>query len=657
MVVKNKTYHFSEAHYRLAMESAGVGMWDWDLLTDQQVWSKECKVMANLPLDDALVSYTQLLSLIYAEDKANFEQTVNNNLRNRTELGVEFRVVWADGSVHWIYARGRGLYDPAGRPVRMMGVALDITVRKEAEEMQRRVDQGIRDILNSIGDSFVHLDKEWRFTYINAQAEHIWKAYSNEELRGKVLWDLYPEIRGTETERYLRQAMETRQPVVFEAYYPEIHQWYDVRVYPAEDGGITEFLGDITERKLLEQERDRLFVQERAARKEAEAARQRSDELVRELERKQAFLQAVVEEAPAGLIIAEAPLGKLFLSNKEVTRLLGHELLASRNETTSQQFGVRHEDGALYCTEEYPLMRALAGETIRQEYMRCPREDGSQIHLSVNAAPLRDAQGHLFAAMVVFNDVSERYELERKKDEFIVVASHELRTPLTSLRGNLQLSERYLQRLVTSEELSLSDRERDLVEHLALLNGRSLRQVAIESRLIGDLLDATRIQTGKLQVVLEPDDLRQVVHEVVSDMQALVPTRTIHLELPKQAPIPVMVDRVRISQVVINYLTNALKYSAEQLPVTVGITLAGHEALVWVKDAGPGLSPEAQRHIWDRFRQVSSFAIYTGVDGGGLGLGLYISRALIQQHGGRTGVESTVGVGSTFWFTLPLLRL
>jgi PAS domain S-box-containing protein len=652
---KGTTYQFSEAHYRLAMEAAGVGMWDWDLLIGQQVWSRECKVMANLPLDDATISYEQFLSLIFPEDRPNFEKVVSNNLRNGTELGVEFRVVWSNGSLHWIYAKGRGIYDATGKPVRMIGVAFDITARKEAEEMQKQADWRLREILNSIGDAFVHLDREWRFTYVNAQAEHLWKAFSNEELRGRILWELYPEIIGTETDHYLHQAMETRQPVAFEAYYPEIQRWYDIRVYPAENGGLTELLTDITERKFLQQERDHLLALERASRRESEAARKRSNELVVALERKQAFFQAVVKQAPSGLIIAEAPRGNILLYNEEAIRLMGPEMLEIQDYREYERQGALHADGTRYSAEEYPLAQALlAGETLNQEHMLYQRSDGSRVHLSISAAPIRDAQGRMLAAIVAFNDISGRYELERRKDEFICIASHELRTPLTSLKGNLQLSERYLRRFLTREERSLSARERELAEHLTAWNERALRQVDIESRLTNDLLEATNIQTGKLHVSLEPGDLLHIVRNTVSDMRVVAPSRAIHLELPKQSTIPVMVDQVRISQVITNYLTNALKYSAEPLPVIVGITLAENEARVWVRDAGSGLSLEAQRSIWDRFRQAYSFATYTGMNGSGLGLGLYISQALIQQHGGRTGVESAPGMGSTFWFSLPL---
>ena len=174
--------------------------------------------------------------------------------------------------------------------------------------------------------------------------------------------------------------------------------------------------------------------------------------------------------------------------------------------------------------------------------------------------------------------------------------------------------------------------------------------------MINDLLDASRIQTESLRVSMEPGNLVQIVREAVGDVQAGADTRTIRLELPEQIEIPVMADSVRISQVVTNYLTNALKYSSENESIIVGLSLVGDEARVWVKDAGPGIAPEALDYIWDRFRQVGSFVDYTRLGGGGLGLGLYINQALVQLHRGRSGVESLRGKGSTFWFTLPLAK-
>jgi signal transduction histidine kinase len=114
-----------------------------------------------------------------------------------------------------------------------------------------------------------------------------------------------------------------------------------------------------------------------------------------------------------------------------------------------------------------------------------------------------------------------------------------------------------------------------------------------------------------------------------------------------------MADAQRIGQVVTNYLTNALKYSPADRPVAVGLQVDNQQARLWVRDAGPGLPPEEQEHIWERFHQVKGIEVQSG-SGVELGLGLYVCRTIIEQHHGQVGVQSARGAGSTFWFGLPL---
>lgn len=419
--------------------------------------------------------------------------------------------------------------------------------------------------------------------------------------------------------------------------------------------GLTGVVCDVTASKEIELERDQLLAREQAASQEAEAARQRSNVLIAELELKHAFFQAVVNQAPSGIFIAEAPGGKVFFANKESSRTLGHRLIQCNTVEEYAQYHAFHLNGRPYLAEEYPLARGLHGEIIMQEHSLYRQGNGKMIHLSSSAAPVRDPHGQILASVTTFYNVSEHYELERKKDEFISVASHELRTPLTSIKGNLQLMQRGLQRLLENDPPLLEAASKADVEHLVQWNERALRQANVEGRLINDLLDASRIQTEELRVYLEPGDLAQVVRDAVNDVQAVSESQSILLNLPEQPEIPVMLDRVRIGQVVTNYLTNALKHSPELEPITAGITLNEHEARVWVQDAGPGLSPEEQQDIWERFNQVRSFVDYRHL-GDGLGLDFYINHALIQLHGGQTGVESCAEKGSLFWFTLPLAR-
>ena len=245
-------------------------------------------------------------------------------------------------------------------------------------------------------------------------------------------------------------------------------------------------------------------------------------------------------------------------------------------------------------------------------------------------------------------------EAARRMDEFIGVASHELRTPLTSIKGNLQLAQRRVNALL--QEASASDESmQSKLSNIRMMLDRAERQVGIQNRLVSDLVDVSRIRTGKLELHQKMSDLATIVREAVEDSRLAAPTRSISFET-SALTIPVLVDSDRIEQVVSNYLSNALKYSLEDRPVAVRIVVHEKQVQVAVRDEGPGLTAEEQRHIWERFYRVPEIVVQSG-SGVGLGLGLHICQTIIEQHGGQVGIESTKGNGSTFWFTLPLLEL
>lgn len=646
-----------EAHYQLAMEATDVGLWDWDLVQNKQIWNAQCRAIFGLHPDDE-ASYERFLSLLHPDDRDSFAHLVTNALNNKARLDLEYRIIRGDGSVRWIGSRGRGIYNSAGELVRLIGLIFDVTARKELEERRTQSDRRVRAFLERVDEAFIHLDRAWCITYVNWKTEVPDIQVPAEELIGQNFWDMYPVLTQTTTFLYFCQVMETRQPVAYEIYYPRTQSWYDIRVYPADDGGIIIFSSNSTRRKTLEQERAQLLAQEHAARVEAEHARQQSEELMIVLNHRQAFLKAIMQQTPIGLMIAEAPRGNILFYSEETPRMLDHEIVTTSigYEGHARKHKALHADKTPYRAEEYPLTRALlTGEVVMQEDILYQHEDGRQIHLSVNSAPIRDPQGNILAAVIAFNDTSERYELERKKDEFIVMASHELRTPLTSIKGNLQLIQRQLQHLLGSSDSTLDGIGKATVERLAQWNERALRQLNVECRLVNDLLDASLIQTRALRVSLEPDNLLQVVREVVDDMRVVAHTRPIYLNLPSLDEVPVMIDRVRIMQVLTNYLMNAITYSEKDQPVAVEVSFTENEAHVHIRDTGPGIGAEALDEIWDRFHRLGSFVDYNRLlGGGGLGLGLYINYALIQQHGGRCGARSTIGRGSDFWFTLPL---
>ena len=245
-------------------------------------------------------------------------------------------------------------------------------------------------------------------------------------------------------------------------------------------------------------------------------------------------------------------------------------------------------------------------------------------------------------------------EANRRMDEFLGVVGHELRTPLTAINGNIQLAERQLKKSINDDGTYADDlaSKLELVQNLL---GRAGRQVKLQNRLVGDLLDVSSIQANKIAQKLEPCDLASIVREAVQNQSQMTPTRIIRLQMPAEATVPVVADLDRIGQVITNYLSNALKYSPADRPVEVSLAVDGKMARVSVHDEGPGLSAEEQQSIWERFYQVERIKVQSG-SAGGLGLGLHICRTIIEQHQGHIGVQSTPGEGSTFWFTLPLSR-
>jgi signal transduction histidine kinase len=248
----------------------------------------------------------------------------------------------------------------------------------------------------------------------------------------------------------------------------------------------------------------------------------------------------------------------------------------------------------------------------------------------------------------------------RRMDEFISVVSHELRQPLTGLSGTLQLMERRLRKAsagaggANGAEAAAWQREQ-----MGELIGRSRRQALLLDRLIGDLLDVSRIQADRLALHPAPCDLATIVREAVAEQQLAYPNREIRLELEDAGAVPLMADADRIGQVLANYVTNALKYSPEEQPVLVtlrreeGEEGEGGGARVSVRDEGPGLPAYEQTRVWERFQRIEGRRGHSDT-GVGLGLGLFISKGIIQRHGGRVGVESVPGSGATFWFTVPL---
>ncbi|HET8913412.1 MAG TPA: ATP-binding protein [Ktedonobacteraceae bacterium] len=282
---------------------------------------------------------------------------------------------------------------------------------------------------------------------------------------------------------------------------------------------------------------------------------------------------------------------------------------------------------------------------------RALRADGIICEVVAHGSVYTDQNGTFSGYIGTLLDISKQKEVERQHETFISMATHELKSPITSVQGNIQLAQRNLKRLA-SDAHSLSSKQQEILDQITLNLNRSRKNITVQTRLINDLLEVSRIQVNKLEFAIAPCDLVSLVQSTVHDQQAANVQRVITFDRPDVEPITIMADTQRITQVLSNYITNALKYSPPTQPVKVGISTDERSACVWVRDYGIGLTPEQQTHIWESFYQTNEIKAHA--DSPGLGLGLHISHVLIKGQHGEVGVESSKGGGSTFWFKFPL---
>jgi PAS domain S-box-containing protein len=377
-------------------------------------------------------------------------------------------------------------------------------------------------------------------------------------------------------------------------------------------GGVVVFR-DVTERRLLEQQ----------------------------LQHNERKLRSLVESNILGMAVVDLD-GRIYDINDWCVQLLGYrrEELLSASFNWSQLVPPENHEAL-----ELALTTILSTGTLPPTEGEYLRKDGSRVPV-LTAATLLERERRLMLGVIL--DMSEQKAAERRKQDFLSMVSHELRTPLQSIMGFVELALLYRELLPSP----LAPEAEELIGKIEMVLKRAMGQVNIEARLVEELLDVSRLETQTLGLALQRCNLTTIVQEAVADQQQAAVTRHLELALPSEEKVPVMVDPGRIGQVLTNYLANALRYSPVEQGVQVRLEVEGPMARVSVVDQGPGLMPEQQQQIWERFYQAGPTG-YRGVEGG-LGLGLHISRSIIERHGGRVGVESRLGHGSTFWFTLPL---
>ncbi|MHB0870905.1 MAG: sensor histidine kinase [Chloroflexota bacterium] len=366
-------------------------------------------------------------------------------------------------------------------------------------------------------------------------------------------------------------------------------------------------------------------------------AREKVEELARLAQHRASELETVLDTMAEAVYVVDREM-RITRRNRAYDRLVGAPPDGEGIITLHDHFGLlkpRSENGEPLAFQDQPAVRVLLGESFTNRViMITPLTGDEERYLSISGAPIRDASGQVVAAVNVARDVTEAKEVDRLKDEFISVASHELKTPLTVVKGYAQL---LAQRLKSVPERAGESR----------MAGQILEQTNKMTDLADRLLDVSRVQFGRLTLERQLVDLAALVREVSERLQMGIQDHPIRISADQ--PAPAQVDPARIEQVVSNLISNAAKYSPEKTDIEVALERQDGQALLSVRDHGYGIPREQQPHIFRRFYRAT-----TGERRKGVGLGLYVSKGIVEAHGGRIWFDSEEGKGTTFYVQLPL---
>ncbi len=534
---------------------------------------------------------------------------------------IGYRDLRYDHPIRWAILQARPVFDEQGEVVNAIAILHDITEIKERDEAR----QLLATIVVSSNDAIIGKTIDGIVTSWNAAAERMY-GYTPEEIVGQPITLLFPPDRQEEFVTIMENIKNGERVRPYDT--TRIKKdgsalTVSVTVSPMKDAegkivGASAIARDISEQKRLEAE----------------------------LWRSKQQLEVIFASIADGISVQDAH-GRLifineagakrsgYLSAEDARRAAGGEILRAHTE---QRFEMLDEQSRPFLYQELPGKRALRGEKAPQAVVQyIDKETGERQWTLVKAQPLINAAGQVELAITIFSDVTEAYEENRRKDEFISMASHELKTPVTSLKGFTQVLQRRLQKQGDEQGL----------HYLARMNA----QLSRLTKLVGDLLDVSKMQAGKLTFDIERLNLDALVLETVENVQAT--TSTHQISVAGRTNGEIAGDKDRLGQVFINLLTNAVKYSPKAEKVIVHLSVDGHQAIIGVQDFGIGIDPAHHQKIFEKFYQVTDPEERTYP---GLGMGLYISSEIIERHQGRMWVESRKGAGSTFSVALPLVQ-
>ena len=586
------------------------------------------------------------------------EQTL---MASASPLVTEHDLTMPDGSRRWFEVTKKPVLDASGSVIGLLSSEHDVTERKLMEQQLAAERNLLRTVIDNILDFIFAKDAESRMTLNNVAHAVALGATRPEDLLGKTDFDFFGEEQARQYYEADQVTIKTGQITHVEETYIDPSgemRWLVTTRVPLRDtdGRIFGLVGishDVTESKKAQEElrraRDELEVrvEERTAdlavanvklqveineRKEAEAELQWH---YHQTERARSETSAILDAAGEAMVLI-SPERWILTINRRFTEFFGlsqTEMIGNRFDDLRAEVERIFEDPAGVIA----LIMASAEDTHQQFRQSLAQRWPVRRELELYSTPVRTGEGQYLGRLFVFRDVTREREVDRMKTEFVSLVSHELRTPLTSIKG-------YVDLLLGGK---VGELDKTQLKFLNVVKNNTDRLVS----LISDLLDISRIESGKIELRQSALDISRMVIDVTNTMQPqfLEKNQKLNLEIAPGLP-PVWADSDRLTVILTNLLSNAHKYTPEGGRITVRVYQANSMVRVDVQDTGIGMTPEEKSKLFTKFFRSDNLMIQETV---GSGLGLVITKSLVEMQGGDIFVETEQGVGSTFSFTLP----
>ena len=620
----------NERLLRLALSSSNTGSWDWKIATGEITWSPENYEIYGLDTQVESLEYRDWEDRLHPEDRLPVSQEVQQVISGRLpKFDREFRIVHPQRGVRWIWGVANPTYSDRHEVVRLSGINIDVTERRNVTEKIRRSEQHLRRVIDSLFTFVAVLNPDGTLLEVNRPAlevanlqledvldrpfaETYWWSFSDES-KAK----LNDSIKRAAAGATVRHDVEAR--IGADSYF--LVDFCLVPLFDAE--GRVEYLIasgiDITERA-----------------RSQEAVAQREYEL-----------KLITEVIPQQVWTA-LPNGQLDYINKRWQNYTGVNLQQLQENGWSS---IVHPEDLKRVSRAWN--KSIESGKNHNVEARLRHKNGTYHWFICKARPLRDRRGEIVKWYGTNTNINRIKELEEKlrkqtedlieanrlKDDFLAIVSHELRTPLNPILGWSQL-------LATGK----LDPEKTATG-IEIIN----RNAKLQSQIIDDLLDVSRILRGKLDLKTAPLNLESVIRSALTTVQLAAEAKSIQVETVFEPNVgEVLGNAERLQQVVWNLVSNAIKFTPEQGRVVVTLNRVDNYALIQVRDTGRGIEPDFLPYVFERFRQAQSS---TTREFGGLGLGLAIVRHLVELHGGTVTVESPGSDrGAIFSVRLPLIN-